>query len=51
MPQVMSRRKAQTNALRQLARDFTEKLGVYQASKRSETKLDQWNSGKPLSSL
>lgn len=47
----MAKRRNRTNALRSLAKDFTEKLGVYQASKRSVSKLDQWNSGGPLAPL
>jgi hypothetical protein len=53
--QVMSRRKlapgSSSTALRQLARDCTEQLGVYAAGKKRDTRLDQWNKNLPLTPL
>jgi hypothetical protein len=53
--QVMSKRKVQpgspSTALRQLARDCTEQLGVYSSSKRRMTRLEQWNKNLPLTPL
>jgi hypothetical protein len=53
--QVMSRRKlapgSSGTALRQLARDCTEQLGVYAAVKKRDTRLDQWNKGLALAPL
>lgn len=53
--QVMSKRKlapgSSSTALRQLARDCTEQLGLYAAGKKRETRLDQWNKNLPLAPL
>lgn len=53
--QVMSKRKlapgSPRTALRQLARDCTEQLGVYAAVKKRDTRLDQWNKNLPLAPL
>ncbi|KAF6257495.1 hypothetical protein COO60DRAFT_1222582 [Scenedesmus sp. NREL 46B-D3] len=52
---VTSKRKLQpgsaSTALRQLARDCTEQLGVYTSSKRRMTRLEQWNKNLPLTPL
>jgi hypothetical protein len=51
----MSRRKlapgSPRTALRQLARDCSEQLGVYAAGKKRDTRLDQWNKNLPLAPL
>lgn len=53
--QVMSKRKippgSPSTALRQLARDCTEQLGVYTSSRKRVTRLGQWNKGLQLTPL
>lgn len=53
--QVMSKRKtppgSPSTALRELARDCTEELGVYSSSRRRTNRLEQWNKGLPLAPL
>lgn len=52
---MLAKRKLQpgapSTALRQLARDCTEDLGVYAATRKRATRLDQWNKGQPLAPL
>lgn len=51
----MSKRKlppgSPRTALRQLASDCAEQLGVYAVVKKRDTRLDQWNKGLPLAPL
>jgi hypothetical protein len=48
---LAARRGRRPSLLRQAARDFTEDLAVYSASRRSASRLEQWNKGLQLDAL